>query len=70
MTEFSRKTKETDISVVMDMNAPGPSSPETTLPFFDHMLNAMAFHGGFRMEIKAGAMLKWIPTTLWRIPVW
>jgi imidazoleglycerol-phosphate dehydratase len=53
MTEISRRTKETDIRVVLDMNDPGPSSPDTGLPFFDHMLNAMAFHGGFRLEVKA-----------------
>jgi imidazoleglycerol-phosphate dehydratase len=53
MIEISRKTKETDIRVVLDMNTPGPSSPDTGLPFFDHMLNAMAFHGGFRLEVKA-----------------
>ncbi len=53
MTEISRKTKETDIKVILDMEADGPSSPETTLPFFDHMLNAMAFHGGFRLEVSA-----------------
>ena len=53
MTEISRTTKETDIRVVLDMNAAGPSVPDTGLPFFDHMLNAMAFHGGFRLETKA-----------------
>lgn len=53
MTEVKRKTKETDISVILDMQASGPSNPDTSLPFFDHMLNAMAFHGGFRLEVKA-----------------
>ncbi len=53
MIELHRATKETDIRVVLDMNASGPSKPETGLPFFDHMLNAMAFHGGFRLEVSA-----------------
>jgi len=53
MIEINRKTKETNISVILDMNAPGPSLPVTGLPFFNHMLNAMAFHGRFRLELKA-----------------
>ena len=53
MTEIHRSTKETDIRVVLDMNAGGPQTPDTGLPFFDHMLTAMAFHGGFRLEVKA-----------------
>ncbi len=53
MIEIHRETKETDILVKLDMDASGPSKPVTGLPFFDHMLNAMAFHGGFRLELKA-----------------
>ena len=53
MIEIHRATKETDIRVLLDMNASGPSKPDTGLPFFDHMLNAMAFHGGFRLEVIA-----------------
>ncbi|RKX97807.1 MAG: imidazoleglycerol-phosphate dehydratase HisB [Spirochaetes bacterium] len=53
MIEIHRSTKETDILVKLDMNAEGPSKLETGLPFFDHMLNAMSFHGGFRLEVKA-----------------
>ena len=53
MIEIHRVTKETDILVILDMNVSGPSKPETGLPFFNHMLNAMAFHGGFRLEVKA-----------------
>jgi imidazoleglycerol-phosphate dehydratase len=51
MFEKRRTTKETDIAIKLDMGEKGPSNPSTGLPFFDHMLNAMAFHGGFRMEI-------------------
>lgn len=53
MIEIHRATKETDIRVILDMNDSGPSIPKTGLPFFDHMLNAMAFHGGFRLEVSA-----------------
>lgn len=48
-----RKTKETDIHVLLDMAKKGSVAPDTTLPFFDHMLNAMAFHGEFALEVTA-----------------
>lgn len=53
MIEQKRRTKETDIKVILDMHADGPSKPSTGLPFFDHMLHAMAFHGRFRLEVSA-----------------
>ncbi len=48
-----RKTKETDISC--DLSFPGSSECkiDTGVPFFDHMLNAMFFHGGFDIKLKA-----------------
>ena len=53
MVIINRETKETSIHLELDMHA-GPSvKVETGLPFFDHMLNAMAFHGGFTLNIEA-----------------
>lgn len=37
----------------LDMESNAAPTIETGLPFFDHMLNAMAFHGGFYLEVKA-----------------
>jgi len=50
--EISRKTKETDITLTLDMDSKGVEI-DTPVPFFNHMLTAMAFHGGFALRIKA-----------------
>lgn len=52
-TKVERKTKETDISVEMDIDGSGSHSIETTIPFLDHMLSLMSKHGLFDMKIKA-----------------
>lgn len=51
--EAKRTTKETDIQLVLSLSESGPQKLELGLPFFEHMLHAMAFHGGFRLEIHA-----------------
>lgn len=50
---LERKTKETNIRLVLDLGRKEPPSIATGIPFFDHMLTAMAFHGGFYLEIEA-----------------
>ena len=50
--KMNRSTKETDISLKLDMDAEG-TSIATGLPFFDHLLHAMAYHGGFALDIEA-----------------
>jgi len=53
MIIINRETKETSIHLELNMHE-GPSvSVSTGLPFFDHMLNAMAFHGGFTLNVEA-----------------
>lgn len=48
-----RKTKETDIRLELNLLQKEPLKLSTTLPFFDHMLTAMAFHGGFSLQVEA-----------------
>ncbi len=48
-----RKTKETEISVSLVINGTGKSEIETSIPFFDHMLNQISVHGFFDIELKA-----------------
>jgi len=45
--QLKRTTKETDISLVLALDGTGKGSVKTGIPFFDHMLLAMAKHGGF-----------------------
>lgn len=50
---LNRETKETRIDLILDLDQPGPQSFDLGIPFFAHMLNAMAFHGGFALQIEA-----------------
>lgn len=51
--ELMRKTKETQVKVVLDLDGKGTYKVETTIPFLDHMLNLFAKHGLFDLEVKA-----------------
>jgi imidazoleglycerol-phosphate dehydratase len=49
-----RTTKETNISVRIDLDGPtGEVRASTGLPFFDHMLDQLGRHGGFDLTVEA-----------------
>ena len=56
--KLSRKTYETDIEVSLNLDGTGNSDIQTGIDFFDHMLNSMARHGFFDLQIKATGDLK------------
>ena len=50
---FSRTTKETDISLRLELDGCGNSDIDTGIGFFDHMLEGFARHGFFDLDVKA-----------------
>lgn len=52
-SEITRKTKETDITVKMNLDGSGKTDIFTGIGFFDHMLTALAVHSGFDISVNA-----------------
>src|SRR5262245_18849521 len=55
--KISRATKETDITVELDLDGTGKSSIQTGIGFFDHMLESWAKHSGIDLVVKANGDL-------------
>jgi imidazoleglycerol-phosphate dehydratase len=49
----SRKTKETDIQIRLNLDGTGQYEINTGIPFFDHMLAQLARHGQMDLNIRA-----------------
>jgi histidinol-phosphate aminotransferase/imidazoleglycerol-phosphate dehydratase/histidinol-phosphatase len=50
--EVVRDTKETQIAVAIDLDRPSPRRIHTGIPFYDHMLDQVAAHGGFSLVLS------------------
>ena len=50
--EMNRKTKETDVHLVLNLDGTGKSDISTGIGFFDHMLDQLARHGNMDLTLK------------------
>ena len=50
--QIDRKTRETDITLSIDLDGKGNVSVDTGIGFFDHMLTALAVHCGIDLNVK------------------
>lgn len=57
-SKFTRKTKETEIKIELNLDGSGNNNIDTGLPFLDHMLDSFATHGLFDLKIKASGDLE------------
>ncbi len=49
---IERKTRETDISVTVELDGAGSVDVETGVPFLDHMLDALGRHGQLNLRVR------------------
>jgi len=50
--QVARKTRETDITLTLDPDAPAAGRISTGLPFLDHLLTSMSFHGRLGITLE------------------
>ena len=53
ISEITRTTRETDITIQLDLDGRGKTDIDTGVPFFDHMLDAFGRHGLFDLTVHA-----------------
>lgn len=58
MEEFNRKTKETSVNVRIKLKGRGKTRVSTGVTFLNHLIESMAKHGGFDLEIEAKGDLR------------
>ncbi|MGH8227918.1 MAG: bifunctional histidinol-phosphatase/imidazoleglycerol-phosphate dehydratase HisB [Steroidobacteraceae bacterium] len=55
---LERKTRETRITVSVDLDAAEPVRARTGIGFFDHMLEQLGKHGGFALDLECAGDLE------------
>jgi len=57
VAEISRKTRETQVAIRLQLDGNGRSEINTGVPFLDHMLDSFARHGFFDLRVEASGDL-------------
>ncbi|MCK5764295.1 MAG: imidazoleglycerol-phosphate dehydratase, partial [Clostridiales bacterium] len=50
--QIERKTKETDINLILNLDGTGKGEIDTGIGFLDHMLVSLSFYSGFDIFLK------------------
>jgi imidazoleglycerol-phosphate dehydratase len=58
LVTVSRRTRETDITITLDLDGSGRVAIATGIGFYDHLLGSFAHHGLFDLEIRASGDLE------------
>jgi imidazoleglycerol-phosphate dehydratase len=57
-SQIHRTTGETDVQLSLDLNGTGAGDRETGIGFFDHLLDAVARHGLFDLDVRVDGDLE------------
>ncbi len=57
-SQIDRRTVETDVHVSLALDGTGAGTRETGVGFFDHMLDQLARHGRFDLDVRASGDLQ------------
>lgn len=57
IAEMTRRTDETNIDVVLDLDGSGTADIDTGLGFLDHMLSALSKHSGLNLSVRVSGDL-------------
>ena len=53
IADINRNTNETIINLALNLDGTGKAKIETSIPFFDHMLDQLVFHSSVDLELNA-----------------
>ena len=57
-SQIHRKTAETDVQLSLDLDGTGAGERTTGVGFFDHLLDAVARHGGLDLDVRVDGDLE------------